>query len=239
MVSSSEESSDTDDFGLVEFVESMRGVILQLIEASSSDSDISSSSGTSDGFIGQMMQEVAARMSENWIETMETEEEISSSMDTILKSIGKLQVDCREKMATASSSEQSDDLQSLNDETLELVRNADQKIKGRLEGNKVKATTKLQRAGQMFFRSIQDAFNSLNENTDPSILEFQRNVVESLREDKNKISADDFCNWIEVIVLKLKVRYSLIYYIPVSRQFFLETIHGHGFKRIRLFSTRY
>ena len=239
MASSSEESSDTDDFGLFDFVESMRGAILQLVEDSSTDSDTSSSSGSSDDLIGQLMQEVAARMSENWIETMETEEEISSSMDLILKSISKLQVDCREKMATASSSEQSDDLQSSIDETLELVRNADQKIKGRLEGNKVKATTKLQRAWQMFFRSIQHVFNILNENAAPSILEFQQNVVQSLRQDGNKISADDFCNWIEVIVLKLKIMYSLIYCIPVSRQFFLETIHGHGFKRIRLFSTRY
>ena len=84
MASSSEESSDTDDFGLFDFVESMRGAILQLVEDSSTDSDTSSSSGSSDDLIGQLMQEVAARMSENWIETMETEEEISSSMDLIL-----------------------------------------------------------------------------------------------------------------------------------------------------------
>ena len=206
----------------------------------SSTSDNTSESST-DTFHDCECEEykASARMSENWIEAMETKEEISSSMDLILKSISKLQVDCREKMATASSSEQSDDLQSSIDETLELVRNADQKIKCRLEGNKVKATTSLQRAWQMFFRSIQHAFNILNENAAPSILEFQQNVVQSLRQDGNKISADDFCNWIEVIVLILKVMYSLIYCIPVSRQFFLETIHGHGFKRIRLFSTRY
>ena len=179
----------------------------------SSTSDNTSESST-DTFHDCECEEykASARMSENWIEAMETKEEISSSMDLILKSISKLQVDYRERMATASSSVQSDDLQCSIDETLELVRKTDQKIKKRLEENEVKATTKLRRTWyvQMFVLKL---YNTFLKEKSIHVLEFQRKVVQSQRQDGNKISTDDFCNWIEVIVLIYKghVQFDLLH----------------------------
>ena len=158
-----------------------------------------------DDFSWGKVREASFQERKNWIQAMEIKQEISSSMDLILKSMAKLQVDLREKMTTAASntlsSEQSDDLQSSFDETMEFVRKTDQEIKQRLEENEVIATTMLRKSlfASGLGTSMSKIFNKhFKKPFTPREIDFQRNVVQFLRLDQQKIAADDFCNWVEV-----------------------------------------
>ena len=187
------QSPDTEKESLTQFDISSRAL---------SDTSSDSSSDMLDNLDG-FMKETAVQECENWIQATEMKQKLYSSMDLVLKSIEKLQVDCREKttIAASSSSEQSDELQSSFVETLELVRKADQEIKQHLEENENKAMLMIRKTIESIVGTdddeISNELNYFKRPFTPTDLEFQRNVMQVVRQNE-EISTDDFCTWIEV-----------------------------------------
>ena len=187
------QSPDTEKESLTQFDISSRAL---------SDTSSDSSSDMLDNLDG-FMKKTAVQECENWIQATEMKQKLYSSMDLVLKSIEKLQVDCREKttIAASSSSEQSDELQSSFVETLELVRKADQEIKQHLEENENKAMLMIRKTIESIVGTdddeISNELNYFKRPFTPTDLEFQRNVMQVVRQNE-EISTDDFCTWIEV-----------------------------------------
>ena len=187
------QSPDTEKESLTQFDISSRAL---------SDTSSDSSSDMLDNLDG-FMKETAVQECENWIQATEMKQKLYSSMDLVLKSIEKLQVDCREKttIAASSSSEQSDELQSSFVETLELVRKTDQEIKQHLEENENKAMLMIRKTIESIVGTdddeISNELNYFKRPFTPTDLEFQRNVMQVVRQNE-EISTDDFCTWIEV-----------------------------------------
>ena len=187
------QSPDTEKESLTQFDISSRAL---------SDTSSDSSSDMLDNLDG-FMKKTAVQECENWIQATEMKQKLYSSMDLVLKSIEKLQVDCREKttIAASSSSEQSDELQSSFVETLELVRKTDQEIKQHLEENENKAMLMIRKTIESIVGTdddeISNELNYFKRPFTPTDLEFQRNVMQVVRQNE-EISTDDFCTWIEV-----------------------------------------
>ena len=187
------QSPDTEKESLTQFDISSRAL---------SDTSSDSSSDMLDNLDG-FMKKTAVQECENWIQATEMKQKLYSSMDLVMKSIEKLQVDCREKttIAASSSSEQSDELQSSFVETLELVRKADQEIKQHLEENENKAMLMIRKTIESIVGTdddeISNELNYFKRPFTPTDLEFQRNVMQVVRQNE-EISTDDFCTWIEV-----------------------------------------
>ena len=187
------QSPDTEKESLTQFDISSRAL---------SDTSSDSSSDMLDNLDG-FMKKTAVQECENWIQATEMKQKLYSSMDLVLKSIEKLQVDCREKttIAASSSSEQSDELQSSFVETLELVRKADQEIKQHLEENENKAMLMIRKTIESIvgtdYDETSNELNYFKRPFTPTDLEFQRNVMQVVRQNE-EISTDDFCTWIEV-----------------------------------------
>ena len=187
------QSPDTEKESLTQFDISSRAL---------SDTSSDSSSDMLDNLDG-FMKETAVQECENWIQATEMKQKLYSSMDLVLKSIEKLQVDCREKttIAASSSSEQSDELQSSFVETLELVRKTDQEIKQHLEENENKAMLMIRKTIESIvgtdYDETSNELNYFKRPFTPTDLEFQRNVMQVVRQNE-EISTDDFCTWIEV-----------------------------------------
>ena len=187
------QSPDTEKESLTQFDISSRAL---------SDTSSDSSSDMLDNLDG-FMKKTAVQECENWIQATEMKQKLYSSMDLVMKSIEKLQVDCREKttIAASSSSEQSDELQSSFVETLELVRKTDQEIKQHLEENENKAMLMIRKTIESIVGTdddeISNELNYFKRPFTPTDLEFQRNVMQVVRQNE-EISTDDFCTWIEV-----------------------------------------
>ena len=187
------QSPDTEKESLTQFDISSRAL---------SDTSSDSSSDMLDNLDG-FMKKTAVQECENWIQATEMKQKLYSSMDLVLKSIEKLQVDCREKttIAASSSSEQSDELQSSFVETLELVRKTDQEIKQHLEENENKAMLMIRKTIESIvgtdYDETSNELNYFKRPFTPTDLEFQRNVMQVVRQNE-EISTDDFCTWIEV-----------------------------------------
>ena len=187
------QSPDTEKESLTQFDISSRAL---------SDTSSDSSSDMLDNLDG-FMKKTAVQECENWIQATEMKQKLYSSMDLVMKSIEKLQVDCREKttIAASSSSEQSDELQSSFVETLELVRKTDQEIKQHLEENENKAMLMIRKTIESIvgtdYDETSNELNYFKRPFTPTDLEFQRNVMQVVRQNE-EISTDDFCTWIEV-----------------------------------------